>query len=402
MTGIAPYTTGLARGLARSGHDVRVVTGFPHYPAWKVDAEYTGMTRNEQCDGVNIRRVRQYTPSAPNNANRILLEGTFGLRAATQNWDNPDVIVCVTPALISAAMIVARARVAAKNRPGIGIWVQDLYSRGIIETSSAPHAFARGAHAFESATLRAADGIAVIHERFRQHLCSELSVDDSKIDVIRNWTHVKSGAVRDALATRQLLNWNPTETVVLHAGNMGAKQGLENVVEAARLAENTSENIRFVLLGDGNQRAKLEHLGSSIPNLQFVRPLNDFDFRSALNAADMLLVNELPHITDMAVPSKLTTYFATGKSVVAATNEHSTTAQEIKASGGGIIVPPGDPARLLSAVIELAANQPLATELGKKGLQFHANNLSEEAALDKFDRWVNRLAARNSLRRTSA
>ncbi len=213
---------------------------------------------------------------------------------------------------------------------------------------------------------------------------------------------MKSGAVRDALATRQLLNWNPTETVVLHAGNMGAKQGLENVVEAARLAENTSENIRFVLLGDGNQRAKLEHLGSSIPNLQFVRPLNDFDFRSALNAADMLLVNELPHITDMAVPSKLTTYFATGKSVVAATNEHSTTAQEIKASGGGIIVPPGDPARLLSAVIELAANQPLATELGKKGLQFHANNLSEEAALDKFDRWVNRLAARNSLRRTSA
>jgi len=30
--GIAPYTTGMAEGLAAYAHDVSLVTGLPHYP----------------------------------------------------------------------------------------------------------------------------------------------------------------------------------------------------------------------------------------------------------------------------------------------------------------------------------------------------------------------------------
>ncbi|MBD0321819.1 MAG: glycosyltransferase WbuB, partial [Aldersonia sp.] len=34
-TGIAPYTSGLADGLAARGHRVEVLTGQPHYPQWR-------------------------------------------------------------------------------------------------------------------------------------------------------------------------------------------------------------------------------------------------------------------------------------------------------------------------------------------------------------------------------
>ncbi len=35
-TGIAPYTTRMVSGLRERGHDVEVVTAFPHYPEWRV------------------------------------------------------------------------------------------------------------------------------------------------------------------------------------------------------------------------------------------------------------------------------------------------------------------------------------------------------------------------------
>lgn len=37
-TGNAPYTTGMVGALHAAGHRVRVVTGYPHYPAWEVTA----------------------------------------------------------------------------------------------------------------------------------------------------------------------------------------------------------------------------------------------------------------------------------------------------------------------------------------------------------------------------
>jgi hypothetical protein len=86
------------------------------------------------------------------------------------------------------------------------------------------------------------------------------------------------------------------ELIVVHAGNMGVKQGLENVVAAARLAatEMPAGTIRFVLLGDGNQRCRLQKEGVGVASLEFIKPLPDWVFRATLHAADVLLVNEKP------------------------------------------------------------------------------------------------------------
>jgi hypothetical protein len=46
-TGIGPYTTGMAEGLARRGWGVDVITGFPHYPWWRIPEEHR--TLRERC-----------------------------------------------------------------------------------------------------------------------------------------------------------------------------------------------------------------------------------------------------------------------------------------------------------------------------------------------------------------
>ncbi len=324
--GIAPYMTDLAESLGERGHKVHVVTGYPHYPAWEIDASYHGRSIDEVVNGVHVHRRRHFVPSPPNALGRIKMELSFGARAASSGWNTPDVIVCTSPALLATAMVLGRARLTPK-RPAIGgVWVHDLYGQGVVETGAMTGRSARATSRLEAAVVKSADGIAVVHDRFVDHVVNELHVPRERVTVVRNWTHVTPIDVDDLTAARTKFGWSPDETIVLHTGNMGVKQGLENVVEAARLADEQSLPIRFVLVGDGNQRPNLEAAAVGVDRIDFVRPLDDQDFRTAMAAADVLLVNEAPGIVGMAVPSKLTSYFSSGTPIVAATDVASTTA----------------------------------------------------------------------------
>jgi glycosyltransferase involved in cell wall biosynthesis len=167
---------------------------------------------------------------------------------------------------------------------------------------------------------------------------------------------------------------------------MGAKQGLENVIEAARYADTVSAPVHFILVGDGGERARLQALAEGIERITFVPPLDAVDYRHALDAADVLLVNERPGVSEMAVPSKLTSYFDAGKPIVAATDETGITAEEIRSSGGGVIVPPSDPRQLVQAILRLANNEEEARALGEAGRQYRQTTLSPSFAIDSFAR----------------
>ncbi len=193
--------------------------------------------------------------------------------------------------------------------------------------------------------------------------------------------------------------WLPGEIVVLHAGNMGAKQGLDNVVASSRVAADRGSLVRFVLLGDGNQRERLERLDPN-PRLQFIDPLPDGIFERTLAAADALLVNELPGLTEMSVPSKLTTYYATGLPVLAAVNAGSVTSSEVELAEAGITVDPSDPAALVDAAELLAASPALATSLGEAGRRFRERHLSRAAGIAGLEAALHRAAtARDGHRR---
>ena len=129
-------------------------------------------------------------------------------------------------------------------------------------------------------------------------------------------------------------------------------------------------------------------------------PLPDARYREALLAADVLLVNEKATVGDMAVPSKITSYFTSGNPVVAATRADSITAAEIRTSRGGLVVAPESPVDLLEAVEKLGRDKALAEQLGQAGMDFCARALSQTAALDHFEEWVQRLAKTTSGLRT--
>lgn len=374
-TGIAPYTSGLCDDLAAKGHQVTVVTGVPHYPQWKVQGT---QPRTQRRNGVTVSRVRHYVPERPFGLRRLRLELSFGIRSVLRSWRNPESLIFVSPALIATFIGTLKARLF-----GIPyrVWVQDIYSLGISQVSTSR--MARAMAHLESRVLKKAQEVIVIHDRFRRYVCSELGVSTAQVRVIRNWSHLAVAASTDVSAVRTSYGWSDDDVVVLHAGNMGAKQGLDNVVAAARLAAESGSPLRFAFVGDGNMRQALEceAVGSTV---QFIDPVPDAEFARLLSAADVLLVSEVAGLTEMSVPSKLTTYFASGVPVLASVSSSSVTADEMHAAGAGPRVDPGDSAALVDTAEWLSRTEKRDAYV--RAAQNYARQvLSRRAAVEGFE-----------------
>ncbi|WP_082099036.1 glycosyltransferase [Demequina iriomotensis] len=381
-TGIAPYTGALARGLAARGCDVAVTTAQPHYPEWRVHEGYHRWSSDELDHGLEVHRRLHMVPKHPQGIARLASELAFGGRVALDGKvGHPSVLLLVSPALFSTAILQARARLRDR-RTQVVVWVQDLYGKGVSETSGGGAA-EKVIRAVEGRVLRDADRVVVIHQHFKDTICREYGVDPERVSVVRNWTHLAPCVPADRREARAAMGWGE-EPVVLHAGNMGVKQGLDHVVTAARVAAERGARLRFVLVGDGGERARLERLAAGLPNLDFVDPLDDDLFRKALAGADVLLVHEAPGVSEMAVPSKLTSYFDAGRPVLAATDPFGITAAEVHAADAGVVVPSGDPEALVAAALDLGGNRVRGDVLGANGRAYRERVLSETSAVDAF------------------
>ena len=388
-TGIAPYTTSFARHLAARDLEVVVVSGHPHYPEWKVHVGYEEVRAPEVDGGVQLVRVPHPVPRNPSGLSRIWMETVYAFRAGRQLVAHrPDVVVAVSPALLA---LVPAVLLRGRLHHRAGAIVQDLYGAALAETGLGGRLLTRATALLEAALLRRLDGVVVIHDVFRSSLVNN-GVDPHRIEVIPNWAHVSVPEIADRAPLRRELGWAEDEFIALHAGNMGAKQGLEGLVEVARLAEQRGSRVRVVLLGTGSRHGAIRESARGISRITLLDPLPPGRFEAALTAADCLLLHERPGLVEMSVPSKLTTYFAAGRPVVAATDHRSGAAALMAASDAGLTVPSGDAAAMLTAIERLAVDAGLAEEHARNGRRFAAEHLTAAASLDRKEAWVRRLA----------
>ena len=252
LTSVGPYTAGLAEQLAARGDEVTVLTGLPNYPAWRI-ARGTprALLRSETIRGVTVIRAAHYVPAAQSAIKRGLYEGTFGLTGllASLRFARPDAILGIVPSLSGGVL----ARLTGQRlRVPYGLLFQDLMGRAARESGIAGGgAVAKATTAAEAWAARRARAIGVVSEGFTSYLVS-LGIPERRIAHIPNWTILEPPAMT-APETRARFGWAGGDQIVLHAGNMGLKQGLEQVVEAARTAAERGDPVRFVFSGGGNQ-----------------------------------------------------------------------------------------------------------------------------------------------------
>src|SRR5439155_18567475 len=247
----------------------------------------------------------------------------------------------------------------------------------------------------ETALARRADGVGIIADGYREYFVGA-GVDPSRIFRLRN--PARLDAPREPREhVRARLGWPDDVFVVLHTGSMGYKQGLENVLRAADLARD-DPSLLFALQGDGNQRAKLEQEERRLrlPNVRFRPIASAKEFPGILCAADALLVNQRGSVRNMSMPSKLASYFLTGVPVIAAVSPDDETAKEVEVSGGGVVIPPERPDRLLEAVAQLRDEPEQAVRLGRDGRGCAQRYLSTESAIARVDEFLEACVARSA------
>ncbi|MFF3628705.1 glycosyltransferase [Streptomyces sp. NPDC002164] len=380
VTGIGPYAAQLAEHWAASGAETHVLTGMPHYPSWRTEEDYRGVWRvTERRAGVVVHRRRHYVPPRQT----ALRRGTFEASVLAHGLlppsvpRPPDAVVSQMPSLAGG---VLGARLARRHRVPYLPVVQDLMGAAAEQSGIRGGGRAAAvASAAERHALRRAALVGVIHESFAPRVAG-YGVDTGRIRVVPNWSHVPAPTA-ERRATRARLGWDEGTPVVLHSGNMGLKQGLEVLVDAARVAP----DVRVVLMGDGSRREALRRRAAGLRNIDFLPPADAREFTDVLAAADVLAVTQRASVLDMSVPSKLTSYFVSGRPVVASVADGGGTAQEIQRSGAGVLVAPEDPGALLSAVRKLVEAPAEAAALGANGPRYVARHLGREAALARFD-----------------
>jgi len=376
--------------MAAAGWGVTVVCGMPHYPQWQVEQPYRRRFRSrEERHGVQVCRVRQYVPARQSAFGRSLYEATFLAHALTHVGTGPaDCVLAVVPGIGGGA---AGALAARHRRVPFGLIVQDLVGQAAAQSGMPGGGLAaKPATAIEGWMVRRADRVAVIAESFRPYL-ERAGVAPERIVHLPNWAHVVPPE-GPASEVRRSLGWPEGQKVVLHAGNMGFKQNLGAIVEAARLAERQGLPIHFVLMGDGNERRRLEEIAAGVATLQFLDPQPAERFMNVLGAADVLLLNERPSVLDMSLPSKITSYFLAGRPVVAAVAAGGATEAELTRSGGALVTPAGDPAALLAAIRSVTDDDALAGRLVQAAREHAERHFERATLLERAERFIAELA----------
>lgn len=402
-TGIAPYTTGIAEHLSSRTRSVTVLTGVPHYPSWRVPSPYRWMlrcseqSRMDNSAGLTVRRLRHLVPRRQTALRRAAYEFSFLANAwSVRVRYAPDVVIAVTPSLGGA---VAGARMAQRYGAKLLVVVQDLMAKAATQSGiSGGRRVAASTALLERYALSRADRVAIVSESFRAPVRA-YGVPDGRVTLLPNWTHIEPVTLTREQARREL-GWPVEPFTVVHTGNIGLKQDLANVVEAARLMRG-EPGFRFVIVGDGSQREQVRAVAEGLPNVAFVDPLGEAAYPKALAAADVLVLNERPGVHEMSLPSKLTSYLSASRPVLAAVAADGAAARELAATGGAAaLVAPGDPAGMAACVRELHANTTQCARMATAGKRYADAALGRDAAGRRMDAVVQELLQAHDSTRT--
>ena len=402
LTGIGKYTGELAAWLAARGHEVRVVTAPPYYPAMAVSPGFANAYRTApmpDASGVQVLRCPLWVPTQPGGAKRLVHLASFALSSFPvmlgQIFWRPQVVWVVEPALFCAPAAVALARLS-----GAKAWlqVQDFevdvaFDLGLLNFKLGGHRIRRLVSTVELWLMRRFDVVSTISERMHQNLLAK-GVDAAKAKLAINWVDMAQFALTSSAsvaAYRAELNIPEGAVVALYSGNMGGKQGLEVLAEVAKLSADDAANpIVFVFCGTGAGRADLLARCAGLSNVRFLDLQPAHRLPNLLATADIHLLLQRADAADLVMPSKLTGMLASARAVVATSKAGTELATVVQTCG--LVVPPEDPLAFTSALRTLAADPELRKRFGTAGYLYALAHLDKDTVLLKFETDLKALA----------
>jgi colanic acid biosynthesis glycosyl transferase WcaI len=393
LTGVAKYTSELCEWLASLGHDVRVVAPPPYYPQWKIKSPYRGWQYiSEVIDGVIVRRCPIWLPARPAGLGRIAYALSFALTSLPvmlyEASRGADLVMVIEPSFSSSPVALLAARIA-----GAIAWlhIQDFE----IDLAYDLGQMRRGrtlVGMIESWVMKRFDLVSSISERMLAKARSKGVAADSLCILPNSVNLEKIFPLPHVSPLREEFGIPVDRLVALFSGSLGAKQGLETIVDAAHTLEGNPE-VLFVVCGDGVAAQSLRERARCFANLRFLPLQPAARLNDLLNLGDVHLLPQQPGAAGSVLPSKLIGMLASGRPIIATCRPGTEIAELV--SGCGIIATPGDPEAIASAIRNLASDPATRRRMGKNARNRAVDGFCQDSILRAFE-----LALVDRLRRT--
>lgn len=364
----------LAVDLQARGHDVVVLTTFPHYNR-DLEAEVRQPLHNywgQLLQKSTYSDIPVYHTFMPRKGASILLRllawsgfHLISIFAGITVISRPEVIFAPSPPLTIG--LVAWLLGSFHRIPYI-YNVQEIYpdvaaNLGAIRSKWLIRLLLR----LESFVYSRASIVTVIAPQMRQRLL-EKRVPADKVRVIPNFVDVgefQPLPKDNGFSHKYDLH---DKFVVSYAGNLGPAQGLETIIEAATLLRDRLD-IRFVMMGNGmlqeTLKKKVNQLG--LPNFAFL-PYQSYSLMPQIYAAsDISLVPQAAETGCDAVPSKVYRIMACARPVLAVTDPNSDLAHLVRDAGCGAVVQPGSAKAIADVILGAYHDQELWQCMGQAG-----------------------------------
>ena len=386
-----PFFKGLSfvDALRAKGHEVEVLTGFPNYPGGKVHQGYRiSLFKREVMNGSRVNRVFLYPSHDKSGAKRFLNYASFAIAASLIGpfvVRRPDVIyVYHPPGTIGLPAAVLRF---IKRAPVVydiqDMWPDTISSTGMLSEGRVMRILSK----WMKWVYRHCDRINVLSHGFKKLLVAR-GVAPEKIEVIYNWNDDQALANADVDPNLPNNLGIEGEFVVMFAGTMGNAQALDAVLEAARMAADQVPEARFVFVGGGIDRDRLQGLAQEqgLRNVKFIpaQPMNSM--RPILERASVLVVHlKDDPLFEITIPSKIQAYMSVGRPILTAVRGDA--AELVHAAKAGIPCEPENPDSIVQAIRTFAQMSPQdLNKMGENGKSYYEEHLKMDVGVDHFCR----------------
>ena len=314
LTGIGKYNGELAPDLAARGHDVSVVTAPPYYPEWQRHRGFKNRWAKTQEKGVSIYRSPLFVPKKISTIKRMLHLMSFAISSSVSLMrllsSKPDVLFLVQPTLFCAPMALLFCKLTGAKAV---MHIQDFEVDAMFGLGMSNGLVAKLGKGFERWCLKHFDLVSSISSSMLANAEAK-GLEPERQLFFPNWsdTDFVTPSV-DGAELRKAWGYSEQDKVVLYSGNVGHKQGLEIVLNAAEKFGHNS-CVKFIIIGSGSYRAELETMAKTLKlsNVEF-KPLQPWeDVPKILAMADVHLVVQKKGAADAVLPSKLTNILSAG------------------------------------------------------------------------------------------
>lgn len=315
LTGIGKYNGELVADFASRGIDTHIVTALPYYPEWEIHEGYKNGWSKQQDKGITVYRCPLYVPKRVTTLKRLVHLFSFalssGLRLLTLIRLKPDVLLILQPTLFCApaALLYCKLTGAKPVKHIQDFEIDAMFGLGMMKHGIV----ACLAKKAERWLMRRFDVVSTISYSMMENAKNK-GADEGKLCLFPNWADIDFVTpVVDGSVLKEEWGFAADDKVVLYAGNMGKKQGLEIVLDAAERLKGDSK-LHFVMVGAGAHVDTLKSDAASrgLSNVYF-KPLQPWErVPEMLALADVHLVIQKCGAADAVLPSKLTNILSAG------------------------------------------------------------------------------------------